>query len=107
MDRAVALEYLDRCHQIVARVRATQMDAIERAAGWCADTIAERGLVHLFGTGHSRMVVEEIWPRYGSFPGFHPIVELSMTYHNPVVGANGQRQAMFLEEVQGFGRALW
>src|SRR5205823_3667504 len=41
------------------------------------------------------------------FPGFHPIVELSMTYHNPVVGANGQRQAMFLENVQGFGAVLW
>src|SRR3954452_3225854 len=30
-----------------------------------------------------------------------------MTYHNPVVGANGQRQAMFLENVQGFGPVLW
>jgi uncharacterized phosphosugar-binding protein len=48
-----------------------------------------------------------MFPRYGSFPGFHPIVELSMTYHNPVVGANGQRQAMFLENVQGFGPVLW
>jgi uncharacterized phosphosugar-binding protein len=48
-----------------------------------------------------------VFPRYGSFPGFHPIVELSMTYHNPVVGANGQRQAMFLENVQGFGAVLW
>jgi uncharacterized phosphosugar-binding protein len=53
------------------------------------------------------MAVEEVFPRYGSFPGFHPIVELSMTYHNPVVGANGQRQAMFLENVQGFGPVLW
>jgi uncharacterized phosphosugar-binding protein len=51
--------------------------------------------------------VEEVFPRYGSFPGFHPIVELSMTYHNPVVGPNGQRQAMFLENVQGFGSVLW
>jgi uncharacterized phosphosugar-binding protein len=53
------------------------------------------------------MAVEEMFPRYGSFPGFHPIVELSMTFHNPVVGANGQRQAMFLENVQGFGPVLW
>ena len=35
------------------------------------------------------------------------VVELSMSYHNPVVGANGQRQAMFLENVQGFGQVLW
>src|ERR1700722_7182243 len=106
MDRTVALEYLDRCQQIIARVRATQMEAIERTAGWCADTIAQRGLEHLFGTGHSRMVVEEIWPRYGSFPGFHPIVELSMTHHTQVVGANGQRQAMWIERQEGLGEVI-
>ena len=45
-------------------------------------------------------MVEEMWPRYGSFPGFNPIVELSLTFHNLVVGANGQRQAMFLENIR-------
>jgi uncharacterized phosphosugar-binding protein len=63
-------------------------------------------MVHLFGSGHSRMLVEEMWPRYGSFPGFHPIVELSLTFHTQVVGANGQRQAMFLENVSGLARAI-
>ena len=64
-----------------------------------ANTILSGRMVHLFGSGHSRIMVEEMWPRYGSFPGFHPIVELSLTYHHDVVGANGQRQAMFLENV--------
>jgi uncharacterized phosphosugar-binding protein len=52
------------------------------------------------------MLVEEMYPRYGSFPGFHPIVELSMTNHTQVVGANGQRQAMFLERVEGFADVI-
>ena len=61
----------------------------------------------MFASGHSRIIVEEMWPRYGSFPGFNPIVELSLTFHNLVVGANGQRQAMFLENVSGLaGRIL-
>ena len=61
----------------------------------------------MFASGHSRILVEEMWPRYGSFPGFNPIVELSLTFHNLVVGANGQRQAMFLENVPGLaGRIL-
>ena len=63
-------------------------------------------MVHVFGTGHSRIMVEEMWPRYGSFPGFNPIVELSLTYHNNVVGANGQRQAMYLENVSGFAERI-
>jgi uncharacterized phosphosugar-binding protein len=82
------------------------MENVAQAAEICAHTIANEGLVHLFGTGHSRMFVEEMYPRHGSFAGFHPIVELSLTYHNQVVGANGQRQAMFLERVEGLGAVI-
>jgi uncharacterized phosphosugar-binding protein len=101
-----AMDYLVQAKAILERIESTQMDAIERAAEICAQTIAGDGLVHLFGTGHSRIFVEEMFPRHGSFPGFHPIVELSLTYHNLVVGSNGQRQAMFLEHVEGFGQVI-
>lgn len=101
-----ALDYLIQAQNIVERIRTSQREAIERAAEQCARTIAGDGLVHLFGTGHSRIFVEEMFPRHGSFPGFHPIVELSLTFHNVVVGANGQRQAMFLEHVEGLGQVI-
>src|SRR5690606_36119180 len=80
---------------------------IAQAAIWFSETILAGRMVHVFGSGHSRIMVEEMWPRYGSFPGFNPIVELSLTFHNLVVGANGQRQAMFLENTPGLaGRIL-
>ena len=101
-----SLDYLTQAKAILDRIEATQIDPIERAAEICADTIAGDGLVHLFGTGHSRIFIEEMFPRHGSFPGFHPIVELSLTFHNLVVGSNGQRQAMFLEHVEGFGQVI-
>lgn len=91
---------------VVGQVASTQADAIETASGWCAEAIAADGLVHLFGTGHSRIPVEEMFPRYGSFPGFNPIVELSMTFHTQVVGANGQRQAMFIERTPGLAEVI-
>ena len=47
-----------------------------------------------------------MFPRYGSYPGFHPMVELSMTFHTQVVGANGQRQAMFIERVPGLAEVI-
>jgi uncharacterized phosphosugar-binding protein len=103
----VLSQYLTAVRAAVDAIEATQLTAIRAAAAHFASVIQNGRLVHVFGTGHSRMAVEEMFPRYGSFPGFHPIVELSMTYHNPVVGANGQRQAMFLENVQGFGPVLW
>jgi uncharacterized phosphosugar-binding protein len=103
----VLAQYLAAIRGAIDAIEATQLAAVRQAAAVFAASILSGRLVHVFGTGHSRMAVEEMFPRYGSFPGFHPIVELSMTYHNAVVGANGQRQAMFLENVQGFGAVLW
>ena len=100
------LTWIERAQELLARLAATQADAIELASGWCADAIAAGGLVHLFGTGHSRIPVEEMFPRYGSYPGFHPMVELSMTFHTQVVGANGQRQAMFIERTPGLAEVI-
>lgn len=85
---------------------ALQEDKILEVARLFAESILSGRMVHIFGSGHSRIMVEEMWPRYGSFPGFNPIVELSLTFHNLVVGANGQRQAMFLENVPGFARQI-
>ncbi len=101
-----ANQYFDAISAITDAIRSTQMDAITRAATQCADSIAADGLVHLFGTGHSRIPLEEMFPRHGSFPGFHPIAELSMTFHTQVVGANGQRQAMFIERMEGLGEVI-
>src|SRR5437773_10827813 len=98
-------EYLQKCAAIIEKIKA-QQNLMQKTAEWFAETILAGRMVHIFGTGHSRVMVEEMWPRYGSFPGFNPIVELSLTYHNNVVGANGQRQAMYLENVPGFAERI-
>lgn len=99
-------EYLEKGKKIIAVVE-KQEEKIKEVAQVFAETILKGRMVHVFGSGHSRIMVEEMWPRYGSFPGFNPIVELSLSFHNLVVGANGQRQAMFIENVpQLAGRIL-
>lgn len=102
---SLAAEYLLKCREILDKV-GEQENQIHKAAGWFANSILAGRMVHVFGSGHSRIMVEEMWPRYGSFPGFNPIVELSLTYHNNVVGANGQRQAMYLENVSGLAERI-
>lgn len=105
MTGRVKTGYLEAARGLLERLE-SQAEAVEAVSVLCADAIAADGLVHLFGTGHSRIPVEEMFPRYGSYPGFHPIVELSMTFHTQVVGANGQRQAMFIERVEGLADVI-
>jgi uncharacterized phosphosugar-binding protein len=98
--------FLDAVSSVLARIEETQAVVLAEASRLCADTIGAGRLVHCFGSGHSRIPVEEMFPRYGSYPGFNPIVELSMTFHTQVVGTNGQRQAMFIERVEGLAETI-
>jgi uncharacterized phosphosugar-binding protein len=98
--------FLDAASALLTRIEETQAEALAEASGLCADAIEAGRVVHLFGSGHSHMPVEEMFPRYGSYPGFNPIVELSLTFHTQVVGANGQRQAMFIEGVEGLAETI-
>src|SRR5262245_54135671 len=73
--------YFDKTLQLLNQMRETQTPAIERAAEICADSIADGGLVFLFGAGHSRMMCEEMTPRQGCFPGFVALVEVALANH--------------------------
>ena len=103
---SAASTWLRAAVALLERLGETQADGIETASQWCAEAIGNDGLVHLFGAGHSRIPVEEMFPRYGSYPGFNPMVELSVTFHTQVVGTNGQRQAMFIERVPGLAEVI-
>lgn len=100
------MTWIAEARDVLDRLETTQTEPMELAASIAADSIGDGGVVHTFGTGHSRIPVEEMFPRYGSYPGWHPLVELSMTFHTEIAGSNGQRQAMFIERVPGFARAI-
>ena len=92
--------WLATAREVLEQVATTQSQAIDAASAVFADSIAADRLVHVFGSGHSRMNTEEMFPRIGSYPGFHPIAELALSNHVGVVGPNGLRQAMYLEKVR-------
>lgn len=102
----MSLRYIEAASAVMREIEATQEPAIRAAADIFAGVISVGGLVHLFGAGHSRMGVEEIFPRIGSIVGYHPIVELSLSYYTNVVGTMGLRQALFLERVDGLGECI-
>jgi len=100
------MTWIDEAKKVLDSIQQSQGAAMEEAAEIAANAIGGGGVVHTFGTGHSRIPVEEMFPRYGSYPGWHPIAELSMTFHTEIAGANGQRQAMFIERVPGLAEVV-
>jgi uncharacterized phosphosugar-binding protein len=101
-----ALEWLKRSRGVMDRIEATQMENVRRAAELMAASIAAGRWVHTFGCGHATIPVEEMYPRIGGFVGFHPIIELPLSFFTHIVGEMGVRQFVFLEGVEGYGRKI-
>ena len=53
------LRYLHTAQEVLKQIEATQTEAIAQVSEMCAETIAADGLVYLFGSGHSRMLLKK------------------------------------------------
>jgi uncharacterized phosphosugar-binding protein len=106
MTAHAALEYFERTTQLLQGIRETQVEPVGRAADICANSIARGGLVFLFGNGHSRMMCEEMTPRQGCYAGFFALVELALSNHASIVGANGLRAPLHLEKYEGYAEQI-
>jgi uncharacterized phosphosugar-binding protein len=102
----LAKQWLDNARGIMSRIEETQIDNIRKAAEMMADTIECNRWVHTFGCGHATLPIEEMYPRIGGFVGFHPMIELPLTFFTRITGEMGVHQFVFLERVEGYGKEI-
>lgn len=91
---------------VLDRIWTTQMDPIRRAAHMMAESVANGGLIHLFGSGHSVLPVQDVFPRYGSYPVFHPLMDARLMWQN-VLGSGGAKGLLWLERREGYAQVLF
>jgi uncharacterized phosphosugar-binding protein len=103
---SAAVTYYEQTVQLLRQIRESQLPAIRQAAGMCANAIANGGLVFLFGAGHSRIMCEEMTPRQGTFVGWFALVEMALSTHASIVGANGLRAPLYLEKYEGYAEQI-
>jgi len=99
----LAKQWLDNVRGIMDTIEQTQMENIRKAAEVMADSIERGRWVHTFGCGHATLPIEEMYPRIGGFVGFHPMIELPLSFFTHITGEMGVHQFVFLERVEGYG----
>ena len=99
----LAKQWLSNTRSIMNKIEETQMENISKAAEIMADSIQSGRWVHTFGCGHATLPIEEMYPRIGGFVGFHPMIELPLTFFTRITGEMGVHQFVFLERVEGYG----
>jgi len=99
----LAKQWLSNVRNVMQRIEDTQVEQIQAAATLMADSIECGRWVHTFGCGHATLPIEEMYPRIGGFVGFHPMIELPLTFFTRITGEMGVHQFVFLERVEGYG----
>lgn len=102
----LAKEWLKHARDVTKRIEDSQMENIKEAAEVMANSIAAGRWVHTFGCGHATLPIEEMYPRIGGFVGFHPMIEIPLSFFTHIVGEMGVRQFVFLERVEGYGKEI-
>ncbi len=95
------LKFIEEISKVVNRIGVEQEVNILKAAELCADTIASGQMVHLFGSGHSVLPTQDVFPRYGGVVGFHPCMDPRLMWSN-VIGPNGARELLWIERQEGY-----
>lgn len=98
--------YRDAVSGVLEKIWKTQTDAIRSAATMMAEAAANGGLVHLFGSGHSVLPVQDVFPRYGSYPVFRPLMDARLQWQN-VLGSGGAKGLLWLERREGYAKVLF
>ena len=93
--------YFKKISDIVARIEETQSENIIKAAEICAGVIADGKLAHLFGSGHSVLMIQDMFPRYGGVVGWHPLMDPRLMWDN-VVRGGGAREVLWIERQEGY-----
>ncbi len=93
--------YISKLAALAEKTAGENEAAFEAASKAMSDTLANKGLVHLYGSGHSVLPVQETYPRYGSYVGFNPLTDPRLMWHN-ILGAGGVRELLWLERTENY-----
>jgi uncharacterized phosphosugar-binding protein len=95
-----AAAYLDAVLELLKTLKVSQRGAIEEAGRLCAETLKSGGLIHIFGTGHSHILAEEMYARAGGLTPVNAILDPDLMLHE------GGLRSSDLERLPGLARAI-
>jgi uncharacterized phosphosugar-binding protein len=96
----LAARFLAAASSGLAELGEREGEHLAQASAWMGEAIAAGGLVRIFGTGHSRLLAEEIFFRAGGLAPTDAILE------DAVSGYHDVSKSELTERLEGFGEII-
>ncbi len=92
--------YFEVMREVVEDVLNTQEANMMKAAEILTNTTKNNGIIHLFGSGHSSLIAEDVFWRAATLANVHAIFE------SAVAGINEVTKTSKIEKLEGIGRVI-
>ena len=93
-------KYFEVMQGVVESVLQTQEGTITKAAEILTNTTKNNGIIHLFGSGHSSLIAEDVFWRAATLANVHAIFE------SAVAGINEVTKTSKIEKLEGSAGSL-
>ncbi len=91
--------YFDTINALLRSLQQDEATSIDLAADRIAQTIAADGLVHVFGSGHSNLLAQEVFHRAGGLVPVNAMLDVNLTIF-------GSARATMVERLEGYAPSL-
>ena len=92
--------YFENVCSILHKINETQMQNIQEAGRLIAEALMNGNILHLFGCGHSHMLVEEAFYRAGGLVPVNPLFDDAVMLHG------GARKSSAVERLEGYSKLI-
>jgi uncharacterized phosphosugar-binding protein len=100
LQPSYSLQYLDKLQHILAAALSNQQTTLQIAAEKIAVSLRQGGILHVFGSGHSHMLAEELYVRAGGLAPINAILIPELMLHENVERASLlERQPEYADSV--------
>ena len=80
-------EFNDKVKQLIDIVYQEESDNIKDAGKVIFDAVKEKGILHVFATGHSHMLAEEMFYRAGGLVAINPVLRPFLMQHEGAISS--------------------
>lgn len=94
------LEYFSVIGELIKKVVVEEKDSINKAVVYIKKALLNDRMIHVFGTGHSQLVAEELFYRAGGLVAVNPILEPSLSIQTDAV------KSTWFERLDGYAEVI-
>ena len=93
-------DYLPRVHTLLDEMAAANAETLAASAGIVAQSIAQGGILHVFGSGHSAMLAQELFYRAGGLAPVNAMLDINLTIF-------GTSRPTWVERLEGYAESVF